>query len=251
MFVIIESQGFHIFWKSSKMASYSYTMNFISKDFALKLWSGSDTDLPSTFTQIIKMTIKQKLLRGHKIISSIYFHQPFNSNSTYLEDQPAEASSDDQVNVASEEATANVPSGGEFKMPSMPPPTLPPPMPKQKLDSMKTPTEANVKEKDSTNVKSEAAAGSHTESTDKPEQRKNENELNKSNKSPAELAQAKSIPLAYQEPSWGGLPTTKYSVEVLKNGTIIDNIELKDKSFFVIGRLANCDIVMEHPSLSR
>eukprot|EP00088_Acartia_fossae_P013771 TRINITY_DN17284_c0_g1_i6.p1 TRINITY_DN17284_c0_g1~~TRINITY_DN17284_c0_g1_i6.p1 ORF type:complete len:800 (-),score=259.20 TRINITY_DN17284_c0_g1_i6:145-2544(-) len=166
-------------------------------------------------------------------------------------DQSAQVSADVQDSVASEKTTtSDLPSGSEFKMPSMPPPTLPP-VPKQKLDSVKTQAEANVKEKDSTIVKSEAAVPNTESTDDKLAQRKSDSEINKSNKSPAELAQAKSIPLAYQEPTWGGLSTSKYSVEVLKNGTIIDTIELKDKSFFVIGRLATCDIVMEHPSLSR
>ncbi len=69
--------------------------------------------------------------------------------------------------------------------------------------------------------------------------------------SPAELAQAKAVPLPYQEPSWGGVPAQPYGVEVIKNGTVVETIPLRDKSFFVIGRLATCDIVLEHPSLSR
>ena len=75
--------------------------------------------------------------------------------------------------------------------------------------------------------------------------------LTRSTKSPAEIAKANSIPLPYQEPSWGGVPENKYYLEVLKTGTIVDTIHLKDKSFFTVGRLANCDIILEHPSLSR
>ena len=75
--------------------------------------------------------------------------------------------------------------------------------------------------------------------------------LTRSTKSPAEIAKANSIPLPYQEPSWGGVPENKYYLEVLKTGTIVDTIQLKDKSFFTVGRLANCDIILEHPSLSR
>jgi len=77
------------------------------------------------------------------------------------------------------------------------------------------------------------------------------NEETKPVKSPAELANAKALPIPYQEPSWGGIPQQNYSVEVLKNGVIVDTIKLADKGYFVVGRLANCDIVQEHPSLSR
>ena len=69
--------------------------------------------------------------------------------------------------------------------------------------------------------------------------------------SPAEMAKANLIPLPYQEPSWGGLPAQRYAVEVIKNGSVLETHPLQDKSFFVVGRLANCDIVLEHPSLSR
>jgi hypothetical protein len=72
-----------------------------------------------------------------------------------------------------------------------------------------------------------------------------------SQKSPAELALAQSIPVPYQEPSWGGIPGLPYSLEIIKNGSVVETHPLRDKSFFVVGRLANCDIVLEHPSLSR
>ncbi|XP_042227486.1 kanadaptin-like isoform X2 [Homarus americanus] len=69
-------------------------------------------------------------------------------------------------------------------------------------------------------------------------------------KSPAQKLTEKSVPLPYKEPTWSGLPIAEYSFEVLKNGIIVDTIPL-NKPFTVIGRLAQCDIVLEHPSLSR
>ena len=134
-----------------------------------------------------------------------------------------------------------------FKMPSMPPPSLPA---KRKSDVKKsnddsTPSNEETKtiEKDTTPV--------NTEQKEPKAETKPSPVEHKSGKSPAEIAKAKSIPLAYQEPSWGGIPDQEYYLEVLKNGTIVDTIHLKDKSYFVIGRLATCDIMMEHPSLSR
>lgn len=68
--------------------------------------------------------------------------------------------------------------------------------------------------------------------------------------SPAEQLKETSTPIPYKEPSWGGISNDKYSLEVLKNGVIIDKIDL-GKSFYVFGRLQSCDVTMEHPSLSR
>ncbi|XP_041107047.1 kanadaptin [Polyodon spathula] len=58
-------------------------------------------------------------------------------------------------------------------------------------------------------------------------------------------------PLSYTEPSWGGVAETPYLFEILKNGTILDTVELNEKSFIVFGRLPNCDVSLEHPSISR
>ncbi|XP_072313639.1 kanadaptin isoform X2 [Eucyclogobius newberryi] len=58
--------------------------------------------------------------------------------------------------------------------------------------------------------------------------------------------------LPYTEPIWGSeAPDYPYSIEILKNGAIVNTIPLKDKSYFVVGRLPVCDVSLEHPSISR
>ncbi|KAI5634261.1 FHA domain-containing protein [Phthorimaea operculella] len=42
-----------------------------------------------------------------------------------------------------------------------------------------------------------------------------------------------------------------YALEVIKSGTLVDNIALNKKPYYVFGRLANCDVVMAHPTISR
>lgn len=58
-------------------------------------------------------------------------------------------------------------------------------------------------------------------------------------------------PLPYSEPPWGGISEIPYSLEILKNGTIVDTIPLTQRGYFVIGRLPVCDASLEHPSISR
>ncbi|WAR04696.1 NADAP-like protein [Mya arenaria] len=55
----------------------------------------------------------------------------------------------------------------------------------------------------------------------------------------------------YTEPIWGSACKEKFSFEVIKNGAVIDNVDLTTQNFHVVGRLPSCDIPMEHPSLSR
>nr|CAG4641503.1 EOG090X026V [Eurycercus lamellatus] len=61
----------------------------------------------------------------------------------------------------------------------------------------------------------------------------------------------KNIDIGYTEPAWSGLCEEQFNVEVLKNGTIVQTEDLTKRPFFVIGRLPNCMIVLEHPSISR
>ena len=59
--------------------------------------------------------------------------------------------------------------------------------------------------------------------------------------------------IEYNEPSWSGLPPSQnpYFIEELKNGTIVEEHKLIGKNYFVIGKLPNNDIKLEHPSISR
>ena len=60
------------------------------------------------------------------------------------------------------------------------------------------------------------------------------------------------ISLPYTEPHWSGaLPSSPYLLSVIKNGTIIQEIDISKKPFHVIGRLPSCEIPLEHPSISR
>ncbi|EKX48972.1 hypothetical protein GUITHDRAFT_44954, partial [Guillardia theta CCMP2712] len=59
----------------------------------------------------------------------------------------------------------------------------------------------------------------------------------------------------YEKPPWAGVPPADkfpYFLEVLKNGTIVEKIDLQNKDAFLVGRNADvCDVVLDHPSISR
>jgi len=83
-----------------------------------------------------------------------------------------------------------------------------------------------------------------------PEKTEIANEESKEKASPKKKKET--VPeLPYKEPSWSGIPEELYSLEVLKNGCIVSTIDLTSKPFHVFGRLPNCDVSLEHPSVSR
>ena len=64
-------------------------------------------------------------------------------------------------------------------------------------------------------------------------------EVAKSSKSPAEILKERSAPpLQYDEPEWKGLPPdskqNRYSIEELKNGTIVNEHKLVGKFHFLL-----------------
>lgn len=62
------------------------------------------------------------------------------------------------------------------------------------------------------------------------------------------------VPCPYIEPKWSKEPDSDviYNLEVLKTGVIVDEIKsLQNKSFWIFGRLPTCDVMMEHPTISR
>lgn len=58
---------------------------------------------------------------------------------------------------------------------------------------------------------------------------------------------------SYQPPPWAAAsPVPGYSIEILKEGTIIEKIKLDSKTHFILGRMGgSVDILMEHVSISR
>ena len=59
-------------------------------------------------------------------------------------------------------------------------------------------------------------------------------------------------PLPYTVPHWSGKPCGQaFSLSVIKNGTIIQKIDISHKSYIVFGRIDSCDVILEHPSASR
>lgn len=58
-------------------------------------------------------------------------------------------------------------------------------------------------------------------------------------------------PLSYNEPRWSARPPQAYSLTVIKNGTVVSEIPISKKPYYVFGRLPSCDVQLEHPSISR
>ncbi|XP_054714718.1 kanadaptin-like [Uloborus diversus] len=83
----------------------------------------------------------------------------------------------------------------------------------------------------------------------KPESLKIETESSKLNRKSEKKIRAY-VPLPYKEPDWSGVPPPNFCFEVIKNGTVVDTIKVLS-SFIVFGRLDTCEIVLEHPSVSR
>ena len=95
-------------------------------------------------------------------------------------------------------------------------------------------------------------------STDKPKNSQNstgnnikDNKRNWASLSPAQKISQQNTPLPYKEPPWSGLPSKKYSLDVLKSGSIIANIDLNCRTFHTFGRSNSCDMMLEHLSISR
>ncbi|XP_046545133.1 kanadaptin-like isoform X2 [Haliotis rubra] len=133
----------------------------------------------------------------------------------------------------------------DFKVPgSMPVPTTSPLSSEVKLK-----TKSNSSEEDTEAKENNATVNSSGQDTNSKQ--KTDTKSNASGFSPAEQLRNAQVTIPYKEPSWSGLCDESYQFEVLKNGSIIDNVDLTKQPFYVFGRLPSCDVTMEHPSLSR
>ncbi|KAH9622337.1 hypothetical protein KSS87_000963 [Heliosperma pusillum] len=55
----------------------------------------------------------------------------------------------------------------------------------------------------------------------------------------------------YQIPPWSQPPSHPFFFEVLKDGSIVDHLDLTKKGAYMFGRIDLCDFVLEHPTISR
>jgi hypothetical protein len=55
----------------------------------------------------------------------------------------------------------------------------------------------------------------------------------------------------YSPPVWSSLPLHDYGLEVLKDATIVEEIDLSTRQYYVCGRHPTCHLQMAHPSSSR
>ncbi len=57
---------------------------------------------------------------------------------------------------------------------------------------------------------------------------------------------------SYEPPAWAALPSAAYFLEMIKDGVVVEKIEISSRPHFVIGRHpSTADIVVAHPSVSR
>lgn len=62
---------------------------------------------------------------------------------------------------------------------------------------------------------------------------------------------ARAPPSGYTVPDWGGPSSADFSLEVLKDGAIVDVVDCGGRNFVTLGRTPDNDVVLEHPSSSR
>lgn len=78
--------------------------------------------------------------------------------------------------------------------------------------------------------------------------------LNGEQKDNATLDHTKSAVLSdglYQVPPWSAAPLFPFSLEVIKEGLVIDTLNVSLKGAYMFGRSDRCDFMLEHPTISR
>uniref|UniRef100_A0A7N2KXK0 FHA domain-containing protein n=1 Tax=Quercus lobata TaxID=97700 RepID=A0A7N2KXK0_QUELO len=120
----------------------------------------------------------------------------------------------------------------EMKPPMAPPPENPEPNNSDTLpEATESPTTTTTETPSSSSSSSEAEA-----------------EASQS-QSQSEKVAAAAVP--YTIPPWSAAPCHRFYLEVLKDGSIIDQFQVNEKGAYMFGRVDLCDFVLDHPSVSR
>jgi len=68
---------------------------------------------------------------------------------------------------------------------------------------------------------------------------------------PHPISSDEKVSLLYEPPFWSGKPKLKYQLELLKDGVSKGSIDFFLKGFYLFGRAPICDIILDHPTISR
>ncbi|CAI7816970.1 unnamed protein product, partial [Closterium sp. NIES-54] len=55
----------------------------------------------------------------------------------------------------------------------------------------------------------------------------------------------------YSIPDWAAVPKVPFRLEVVKDGTVAEEMAVSAKSAYMFGRIDRCDFMLQHPSISR
>lgn len=55
------------------------------------------------------------------------------------------------------------------------------------------------------------------------------------------------VKLLYEVPFWSHKPSYPYVLEVIKDGSLIEEINIHEKGHYLIGRAPICDIILDNP----
>ncbi|KAI3978056.1 hypothetical protein MKX01_032433 [Papaver californicum] len=68
---------------------------------------------------------------------------------------------------------------------------------------------------------------------------------------PTKSSEPVNVAVPYKIPPWSAPPRHPFFVEVLKDGSIIDQFDVSTKGAYMFGRVDLCDFVLDHPTISR
>lgn len=126
------------------------------------------------------------------------------------------------------------------KTPMGPPPSIQPIPPNIEPEESVQPTEPPLPEDDAASAPANSATG---EEDNLPETKKKEQ------KPSSNVGGGVAVP--YTIPPWSEPPCHNFFLEVLKDGSIIDQFDVYEKGAYMFGRVDLCDFILEHPTISR
>ncbi|KAI3991827.1 hypothetical protein MKX01_038225 [Papaver californicum] len=139
-----------------------------------------------------------------------------------------------------------------MKVPMGPPPPKNPNPPK-----IDTEIDGGI-QKNSTSTAATTSTSSTT-ITDESKSDEGKNEVTESKEKTLEISKPKptkssepvNVAVPYTIPPWSAPPRHPFFIEVLKDGSIIDQFDVSTKGAYMFGRVDLCDFVLDHPTISR